>query len=1182
MSTATPNNRAEARFRSLVDHLGAIVWEARPGPGDGEAVFTFVSDGAEALLGHPTERWLSDPRYWLESIDPRDRARVRAALGAAVADRTGADVEYRTATAAGREVWLRTILRVLDDGAGDGPRLHGVTVDVTERHTAESRLRRLRELADALSGLLTAREIAAVVASQGKQAVGATAVAVFLRVGADELEISGYDGFEEEAIEEFCRVPLSRDIPAAEAVRTGEALVLDTEAFDARYPQVVDWRKLAGRGQFIALPLAADQEVLGALALRMPPDREVDRADRVVLDVLARTCAQALQRARTVAAEREADAVLDTIITTAPDGFALFDTDLRYVRVNDALAAINGVPAADHLGRTLAEIVPGIAPEGHEEPLRQVLRTGEPVVDLEVRGFTASDPDREHVWLVSYYPVPGAAGTTAWLGSFVVDITARKRAEERQAALAALTAALEADTTAEQRMAGLAGVVVPRIADACRIALRDADGALYPVAGEEPEGVRSRLAVELHVAGRRLGELELLSLHADAFDEADRAWADELARRASVAVDNARLRAAERQARGRVERQYAVAAALADALTPADVAGAIVGEVVDALNAEHATVWLVVDDGLALELIGQRGFTDAELDGHRRTSLRDARPVADAIRQRRSIWFDSAADADAAYPTFAGSFERRGLRSSLIVPLLSTGRAVGGLFVSAGRPRAFGPGERALAEALAAQAGQALERARLFELERQVSVTLQRSLLPAELPELEGLELAVRYVPAAGLEAGGDFYEALPLPGGALGIAVGDVVGRGATAAAAMGQLRSALRAFAQVDDDPAAVLARLSAFASTVGGAMAATAIAGRLDPATGELRYACAGHPWPLLVHADGSAEYLQCGRGIPLACLPEPQYAVGTAWLRPGSTLLLYTDGLTERRGPDVDSVLERLRTATSAAAEAPLQTLLDEALDKTGETPPGDDVALLAVRLQAGGPSRRLRFAAEPAQVPAARADLRRWLGEVGVAADVAADLLLAAGEAVANAVEHSGSDEVAIELTVPEPGVVGIVVLDRGAWRPPVIAPHRGRGFGLMRMLVDHMTVERSGDGTVVRLRHRFAAATRGADGARRPTDPAVPCAVEVRDGVAVVSGELDMACAARIRDHVIAARPHTVDLSAVAYLDSTGSRMLLEVAAVLGSLVVVAPADGAPRRALELSGLVTMLDVRDA
>ena len=315
---------------------------------------------------------------------------------------------------------------------------------------------------------------------------------------------------------------------------------------------------------------------------------------------------------------------------------------------------------------------------------------------------------------------------------------------------------------------------------------------------------------------------------------------------------------------------------------------------------------------------------------------------------------------------------------------MTPGRIVGALFVSSDRPRAFGPEDIALGTALAAQAAQALERARLFEAERRVSVTLQRSLLPAELPEVAGLEIDLRYLPAAGLEAGGDFYEAVALPDGDVIVAVGDVVGRGATAAAAMGQLRSALRAFALSGESPAQILARLSGFADTVAEAMAATAVVAKLDAVSGRLRYACAGHPWPLLVRADGDG-------GVPARAVAACRSAACRArctrrrrsTLGPGATLLLYTDGLTERRGQDLDDVHgadpRRHRGRARRRRSRRCSTMPSRA---AGADAPDDDVALVALRFTGAGDAAHLTFPAVTDQVPVARHAIRDWLAARG--------------------------------------------------------------------------------------------------------------------------------------------------------------------------------------------------------
>ncbi len=1049
------------RYRSLVDRLGAIVWEATPGRAPGEATFSFVSEHTEALLGYAPARWTADSHFWFDIIHRDDRDRVNAEILAVV--RTGrGDFEYRTRAADGREVWLRNIVQV--DESTPELRLTGVLTDITARKAADARLVRLQDFTDALADVTTAHAAAQVIAAKGREAVGAIAAAVCLREG-DQLEVLGYEGPPNPDLRTGWRFPVDLGVPAAEAVRTGSALVLSGDELDARYPGLPYWRSLNDTGALVVLPLRHERRVLGSIALRLATGRTVGPEDRVVLDVLERASVSALLRAEQSSAERDSQAVLDAIITTAPEAFALFDTDLRYVRVNDALAATHGLPAADHVGRTLDEVFPGSA---HAAPLRRVLETGEPIVDVEISATVAGG---RKTWLTSYYPVLNAAGRTGWLGKFMVDITARKRAEQRARMFAELGAQLDAPGSAEARMSVLVETLVPDPCASVIVRLRTPDGALERVAarGTAPP----QQTVPLLARGRDLGTVDLALL--DPGDpEEDRAFATEVARRAGLAVDNARLFDAERWARERTERQYAVAAALADALTPADVARVTLAEIIPAVRAEHGTMWLYdAEEGL-VNCIGWQGFTDEEMSRYVTANIDDRRPVADAIRRRRLLVLPDTEAMDAAYPDMAPGFRASGLGSMVVFPLMTAGRVAGGLLVTAQHANAFGADDLALGAALSAQAAQALERARLFDAERRVSVTLQRSLLPASLPDVEGVELDLRYLPAAGLEAGGDFYEAVPLADGSLVVAVGDVVGRGATAAAAMGQLRSALRAFALTGDDPGALLTRLSAFADTLSEAMAATAVVAKLDPAAGRIVYACAGHPWPVYVTAEGDAELLRGGRGVPLGCVPEPQYPEDTVRLMPGATLLLYTDGLTERRGEDMDAALERVRRTVAAHARAPLSTLLDHAVADAGSVRPADDVALVAMRFTGVLTSRRLAYPAAIAWVPVARHAVRDWLAGLGVAELPAADVLLAAGEAIANAAEHSGATQVELDLATPAPGTIRMVIRDDGRWKDPVVSPHRGRGFGLMRTLMDECTVQRSDGGTDILVRCQIA------------------------------------------------------------------------------------------------------------
>lgn len=1174
-----PERAAPQVFRALVDGIGAIVWRARPGAEPGHAHFDFVSEATETLLGYPATSWLEDPRFWLDIVIPEDRDRVVGAILAATKSHGDADFEFRARHADGHMLWLRNIVRFEPQDADGHPMLSGVVVDVSDRRAAEERLAHVHGVTVQLSGLLDEHEVAATVVREGRAAVDAAGVAV----------CTMRDGRMETAAHEGAPTELEDQVEAALALR------------------VPRWSPGAA-----VLPLIADERTIGAMLVRLPEGRPWIDADRVVLDVLTGACAQSLLRARSIEAERaarrsaeEANALLDAIIDTAPEGFALFDRDLRFVRVNEALALINGVPAEDHIGKRISDIAPDLPTSGYDDPLRTVLETDEAVVDIEVRGRTPAAPHEDRTWIVSYYPVHGPDGEIEGIGGIVVDITERTRAAERAASLAELGPILEDVVGVEQRLERLTRALVDRLADACTIAL-EVDGVLDRVAvaardrasertlAEAPAdedveaslGLETSQTFEMVVRGRRIGTLRLCRAGRVPFSEDECALAHEIARRAAIAVDNARLYESERAAREHTSRLQDVTAGLAEALSPDDVGRAILVQAMPALGASRGVVWQLSADGQSLETIAQEGY--GSIVGPP-TPLDARLPVTDAVRIRDFLWFGSLEEKVAAYPDLEELFRSVGSEAMLAVPLLARGEPVGALGLTFDTARPLPREEKSFIAAIASQCAQALERARLFEAERRVSVTLQRSLLPARLPRIEGLEIAVRYLPAAGLEAGGDFYEAIELADGALGIAVGDVVGRGATAAATMGQLRSALRAFAMDGTGPADVLRKLSAFAEGVDGALAATAAYVVIDPARSELRYACAGHPWPLLARPDGSAEYLQEARTAPLA-VNGSHVVEASLPIKPGTTLLLYTDGLTDRRGGDVGQAMDLLRSSMTAIGEPALDQLLDDVITKQSAGGAHDDVALIAVRLT---PTKvgQLRFVVpgSPQAISSARSQIRTWLAAQGVAPATATDILLACGEALANAAEHAykgmSPRDIHTQAFFKNGGDLEIAIRDEGRWSDEPSPADRGRGFMLMRALMEDVEVEQSDVGTIVRMRKRvpeLAQATEPAPPAH--AGPTLVTVSETPEGaVARVSGDIDSASAEtvgeQLRDAVVGGRL-IVDLTAAGYLDSAGIRMLVRLAQS-AEIAVAAPAASAPRRALELSGLGDTLGLRD-
>ena len=226
--------------------------------------------------------------------------------------------------------------------------------------------------------------------------------------------------------------------------------------------------------------------------------------------------------------------------------------------------------------------------------------------------------------------------------------------------------------------------------------------------------------------------------------------------------------------------------------------------------------------------------------------------------------------------------------------------ASGALVVRMPASRELARADREWLTTLVSQGAQALDRAGRFETERGIAETMQRSVLPERLPATRGVKLAARYLPGTvGVDVGGDWYDAILLGDGRVGVVIGDVVGKGVRAAAMMGQLRNALRAFAFEHTDPHDVVSRLGMLVDGMMEVPFATLAYLVVDPSTRVVTYVVAGHPPPLVRAADGTTTFLDGGRTLPIGVDPSPEFEAGVAQLEEGSTILLYTDGLVERR-------------------------------------------------------------------------------------------------------------------------------------------------------------------------------------------------------------------------------------------------------------------------------------------
>ncbi|MGY1733007.1 SpoIIE family protein phosphatase [Geodermatophilus sp. SYSU D01045] len=400
-----------------------------------------------------------------------------------------------------------------------------------------------------------------------------------------------------------------------------------------------------------------------------------------------------------------------------------------------------------------------------------------------------------------------------------------------------------------------------------------------------------------------------------------------------------RARSASRRetaARRRVEALQQVTAGLATAATTDAIAAVLVRSGI-ALLAGSGAVGVVDREGGRLRVWTTDG------DGETALPLGDPSPLATAVRR--------------------GATVRTGDPAGLAVPARVAGTTFGALgFRFADGDAADDEADdeadddvEAMARTLAELMGPALHRARLYEEEREAAHQLQRAFLPAVPDRLPGVELAGCYRPADQQhDIGGDWYDAFPLPLGRVGFAVGDVVGHDLRAAAAMGRLHSALSVLAAAPHDgPAAVLEALDRASSSVPGAALTTIGYGEYDPATCRLRYACAGHPPPLLV-TGSDVRYLTGGRSRPLSVAAGPR-AEDEVEVPPGSTLLWYSDGLVERRDADVDAGLARLASVAARLDGAHPRSWCDTVMTElTGGQRLHDDVVLLCLRLQPVAP------------------------------------------------------------------------------------------------------------------------------------------------------------------------------------------------------------------------------------
>ncbi|MFE0600604.1 SpoIIE family protein phosphatase [Streptomyces sp. NPDC058892] len=393
-------------------------------------------------------------------------------------------------------------------------------------------------------------------------------------------------------------------------------------------------------------------------------------------------------------------------------------------------------------------------------------------------------------------------------------------------------------------------------------------------------------------------------------------------------------------------RPVALAIALTEAVTARQVSAVVTEELLPAFGGRQLAIYLL--DQRHLYLAWETGFPQGFLDRFDGVALDVRLPGVETLTTGRPLFFESMQRLAAAYPGIPLDAD---VGARAFLPLIASGRPVGSCILGFDAPRGFSPEERTVLTALAGLIAQALARARRYDSEAALAHGLQSALLPHRLPVREHVRTVGRYLPgSAGMDVGGDWYDVVETGSRRLALVIGDVQGHGVAAAATMGQLRSAVRAFALAGSTPEQVMRGTNRLLIDLDPGQFASCCYVVLDPASGSALAVRAGHPQPLLRRPDGRTEVLDLAGGVVLGVDPEASYPVTELRLEPGAVLALYTDGLVERPGVDIDEGVERLRLALASALPVPLTETADRLIGNAVDRP--DDIALLLASLVGG--------------------------------------------------------------------------------------------------------------------------------------------------------------------------------------------------------------------------------------
>ncbi|MER7660253.1 SpoIIE family protein phosphatase [Streptomyces sp. NPDC096193] len=783
------------------------------------------------------------------------------------------------------------------------------------------------------------------------EAVGGFAGGVYLRSESQNLlRLAVLAGLPQRLFRPWWRMHVNRPFPVAEAYRSGRAVHLaDAEEAMRRFPQLMAGLPFPFGSLYV--PVVADSERFGVLVVlrRATAGQPVDDSDRQRIHSAARRLGAALAalsaRGSPVTWEGEPLPIQLPALTTPPVRIGHFEWELGSgtVKADEDMCTILGADPKGFPG-TIEALTERLSLEdmfGLWTVARQALDSSRPVA----RRMRLRGPDgRPHLLEITGRRVdPPEAGQGDHLTGFLVDLGTGPIISEATERLPRGIFSLDRlgrITYLNQRAEMMFGRAAPELTG--RI-LWDVVPWLGNPAYEDHYRAAMMSHTAVHFMARR-AEDEWLSVSLFPGHDgltASLTPADEPSYAPGSLMSPGAGLGSPADRASALYRPVALAIALTEAVTARQVSAVVTEELLPAFGGRQLAIYLLNERHLYLAW--ETGFPQGFLDRFDGVALDARLPGVETLTSGRPIFFESMEHLATAYPGIPLD-AHVGARAFL--PLIASGRPVGSCILGFDQPRGFSPEERTVLTALAGLIAQALERAQRYDSEAALARGLQDALLPHRLPVLNNAHAVGRYLPGTqGMEVGGDWYDVVE-KGDKVALVIGDVQGHGVSAAATMGQLRSALRAFALAGYDPQEVMSGTNRLLIDLDPGQFASCCYIVLDPATGITRAIRAGHPQPLLRHPDGRTDVLDLAGGVVLGVDPTASYPVTELRLAPGAVLALFTDGLVEEPGRDIDVGIDRLCATFAECGSLTLAETADRLIREAGQAADRpDDIALL---------------------------------------------------------------------------------------------------------------------------------------------------------------------------------------------------------------------------------------------